>query len=127
MDDDTRLREGPVARGDEGQRPRSGDGQGPRSGEGQVARSGLQGPIATAQAAGTGVYAALDLGTDNCRLLIACRTVDGFRAVDSFSRSIRQGQGSSATGCISDAAIGRAIAALSIRRDKLHYRRAKGL
>ena len=61
---------------------------------------------------GTGVYAALDLGTNNCRLLIACPTDDGFRVVDSFSRIIRLGEGISATGCISDAAIERAIAAL---------------
>src|SRR5216684_2493987 len=71
MDDDTRLRDGPVPRGDEGQRPRSGDGQ--------VPRGGLQGSLAAAPAAGTGVYAALDLGTNNCRLLIACPTADGFR------------------------------------------------
>src|SRR5436190_16181086 len=119
MDEDTRLRDGPVPREDEGQRPRSGEGQG--------ARSGLQGPIATAPAAGTGVYAALDLGTNNCRLLIACPTADGFRVVDSFSRIIRLGEGISATGCISDAAIERAIAALSICRDKIHYRKAKRL
>ena len=50
------------------------------------------------------VYAALDLGTNNCRLLIACPTGDGFRVVDSFSRIIRLGEGISATGCISDAA-----------------------
>ena len=63
-------------------------------------------------ASGSGVYAALDLGTNNCRLLIACPTGDGFRVVDSFSRIIRLGEGISATGCISDAAIERAIAAL---------------
>ena len=113
MDEDTRLRDGPAPRG-EGQRPRSGEGQAPSS--------GLQGP-----AAGTGVYAALDLGTNNCRLLIACPTGDGFRVVDSFSRIIRLGEGISATGCISDAAIERAIAALSICRDKIHFRRAKRL
>src|SRR5260370_17453112 len=95
MNEDTRLRDGPVRRGDEGQRP--------RSGEGQVPRSGLQGPGAAAPAAGTGVYAALDLGTNNCRLLIACPTGDGFRVVDSFSRIIRLGEGISATGCITDA------------------------
>ena len=60
----------------------------------------------------SGVYAALDLGTNNCRLLIACPTGDGFRVIDSFSRIIRLGEGISATGRISDAAIGRAIAAL---------------
>ena len=59
-------------------------------------------PAIPAQA-GTGVYAALDLGTNNCRLLIACPTQDGFRVVDSFSRIIRLGEGVSATGSISEA------------------------
>jgi exopolyphosphatase / guanosine-5'-triphosphate,3'-diphosphate pyrophosphatase len=77
--------------------------------------------------AGTGVYAALDLGTNNCRLLIACPAGDGFRVVDSFSRIIRLGEGISTTGCISDAAIGRAIAALSICRDKIQSRKARRL
>src|SRR3981189_1747346 len=119
MNDDTRLRDGPGAREDEGPRPRSGDGQAPRG--------GLQGSVAAAPAAGTAVYAALDLGTNNCRLLIACPTGDGFRVVDSFSRIIRLGEGISATGCISDAAIERAIAALSICRDKIHSKNAKRL
>ena len=73
------------------------------------------------------VYAALDLGTNNCRLLIACPTEDGFRVVDSFSRIIRLGEGISATGCISDAAIERAIAALSVCRDKIKSRKARRL
>src|SRR6266436_7159334 len=119
MNEDTRLRDGPAPRGDEGQRP--------RSGEGQVPRNGLQRPVAVASAGGTSVYAALDLGTNNCRLLIACPTGDGFRVVDSFSRIIRLGEGISATGCISDAAIERAISALSICRDKIHFRKAKRL
>jgi exopolyphosphatase/guanosine-5'-triphosphate,3'-diphosphate pyrophosphatase len=80
-----------------------------------------------ANGAGTGVYAALDLGTNNCRLLIACPTDDGFRVVDSFSRIIRLGEGISATGCISEAAIERAIAALSVCRDKIQFRKAKRL
>src|ERR1041385_4852265 len=66
------------------------------------------------QACGTEVYAALDLGTNNCRLLIACPSGDSFRVVDSFSRIIRLGEGVSATGCISEAAIDRAISALSL-------------
>src|SRR5580658_5807724 len=74
-----------------------------------------------------GVYAALDLGTNNCRLLIACPTDDGFRVVDSFSRIIRLGEGISTTGCISDAAIERAIAALCICRDKIRSKKAKRL
>jgi exopolyphosphatase/guanosine-5'-triphosphate,3'-diphosphate pyrophosphatase len=73
------------------------------------------------------VYAALDLGTNNCRLLIACPAGDGFRVMDSFSRIIRLGEGIAATGCISDAAIDRAIAALSICRDKIQSRKAKRL
>jgi exopolyphosphatase/guanosine-5'-triphosphate,3'-diphosphate pyrophosphatase len=84
-------------------------------------------PAIAAQAPGTGVYAALDLGTNNCRLLIACPTSDGFRVVDSFSRIIRLGEGVSATGSISEAAIDRAIAALSICRDKINLRKAKRL
>ena len=77
--------------------------------------------------AGTSVYAALDLGTNNCRLLIACPSSDGFRVVDSFSRIIRLGEGISSTGCISDAAIERAIGALGICRDKIQARKAKRL
>ncbi len=76
---------------------------------------------------GADVYAALDLGTNNCRLLIACPTEDGFRVVDSFSRIIRLGEGISTTGCISEAAIERAIAALSICRDKIRSRKARRL
>jgi exopolyphosphatase/guanosine-5'-triphosphate,3'-diphosphate pyrophosphatase len=74
-----------------------------------------------------GVYAALDLGTNNCRLLIACPAGDGFRVVDSFSRIIRLGEGIATTGCISEAAIERAIVALSICRDKIQARKAKRL
>jgi exopolyphosphatase / guanosine-5'-triphosphate,3'-diphosphate pyrophosphatase len=74
-----------------------------------------------------GVYAALDLGTNNCRLLIAHPTADGFRVVDSFSRIIRLGEGISSTGSISQAAIERAIAALSICGDKIRYRKASRL
>jgi exopolyphosphatase/guanosine-5'-triphosphate,3'-diphosphate pyrophosphatase len=120
MNDDTRLRDGPSLRGDDSQAAPGADGQQPPG--------GLQGSVAVnAPAAGTGVYAALDLGTNNCRLLIACPTGDGFRVVDSFSRIIRLGEGISATGCISDAAIERAIAALSICRDKIHSKKAKRL
>ena len=84
-------------------------------------------PAQLSQANGTEVYAALDLGTNNCRLLIACPAGDSFRVVDSFSRIIRLGEGISATGCISDAAIERAIAALSICRDKIQTRKARRL
>jgi exopolyphosphatase/guanosine-5'-triphosphate,3'-diphosphate pyrophosphatase len=59
--------------------------------------------------------AVLDLGTNNCRLLIARPAArDSFRAVDSFSRIVRLGEGVAASGLISDAAMERTIAALKI-------------
>ena len=93
--------------------------------DGQAPRGGPAGSVAAA--VDTAVYAALDLGTNNCRLLIACPAGDGFRVVDSFSRIIRLGEGISSTGAISDAAMERAIAALSICADKIRYRRARRL
>jgi exopolyphosphatase/guanosine-5'-triphosphate,3'-diphosphate pyrophosphatase len=108
MNDDTRLRDGPSARGDDGQEPRP---------------SGAP-AMAPPPAGPSGVYAALDLGTNNCRLLIASPSGDSFRVLDSFSRIIRLGEGISATGCISEAATDRAVAALSICRDKIRSRKA---
>jgi exopolyphosphatase / guanosine-5'-triphosphate,3'-diphosphate pyrophosphatase len=67
-------------------------------------------------------YAALDLGTNNCRLLVARPTADSFRVVDAFSRIIRLGAGVSKSGRISDGAIGRAVEALAICRDKMRHR-----
>jgi exopolyphosphatase/guanosine-5'-triphosphate,3'-diphosphate pyrophosphatase len=67
-------------------------------------------------------YAALDLGTNNCRLLIARPTDDSFRVIDAFSRIIRLGEGISATGRIGEQAIARAVEALGICRDKMHNR-----
>jgi exopolyphosphatase / guanosine-5'-triphosphate,3'-diphosphate pyrophosphatase len=70
----------------------------------------------------SGTYAALDLGTNNCRLLIARPTADGFRVVDAFSRIIRLGEGVAASRRISDAAIARAVEALRVCRDKMNAR-----
>ncbi len=67
-------------------------------------------------------YAALDLGTNNCRLLVARPTADGFRVVDAFSRIIRLGEGLSKSGRLSDAAIERAVGALAVCRDKMKNR-----
>ncbi|MEH6950235.1 Ppx/GppA phosphatase family protein [Nitrobacter sp. NHB1] len=75
----------------------------------------------------SGVYAALDLGTNNCRLLIACPSEGGFRVIDSFSRIVRLGEGISSTGRISEAAIERAIAALVVCRDKMRAKKARRL
>ena len=67
-------------------------------------------------------YAALDLGTNNCRLLIARPTADGFRVVDAFSRIVRLGEGLSLTGRLSEQAIERTLGALRICRDKMAAR-----
>ena len=67
-------------------------------------------------------YAALDLGTNNCRLLLARPTAQGFRVVDAFSRIIRLGEGVAASGRISEAAIARAVQALLVCREKMRVR-----
>ncbi len=67
-------------------------------------------------------FAALDLGTNNCRLLIARPHGNGFAIIDAFSRIVRLGEGVAATGTLSDAAIDRTIAALRVCSDKLRRR-----
>lgn len=67
------------------------------------------------------VYAALDLGTNNCRLLIARPMDSGFRVLDGFTRIVRLGEGVSQTGRLADAAMQRTFDALRHCRDKLHH------
>jgi exopolyphosphatase/guanosine-5'-triphosphate,3'-diphosphate pyrophosphatase len=67
-------------------------------------------------------YGAIDLGTNNCRLLIARPTDDGFTVIDAFSRIVRLGEGLSQTGRLSSAAMDRAVAALGVCGDKLRRR-----
>src|SRR4051812_38324141 len=67
-------------------------------------------------------YGALDLGTNNCRLLIARPAPHGFVIVDAFSRIVRLGEGLAATGRLSDLAMDRAVSALRICADKLRRR-----
>ena len=69
-----------------------------------------------------GPYAALDLGTNNCRLLVARPSADGFRVIDAFSRVVRLGEGLSHCGRLSEAAIERTIEALRVCRDKMAAR-----
>ena len=69
------------------------------------------------------VYAALDLGTNNCRLLVVRPSSSGFDVVDSFSRIVRLGEGLQATGRLSERAIERTIAALHICAGKIRRRR----
>ena len=68
-------------------------------------------------------YGALDLGTNNCRLLIARPAEDGFVVIDAFSRVVRLGEGLAASGRISEEAQDRAVAALAICAEKLCRRR----
>lgn len=90
-----------------------------------VARSGsASGDAAPASVAerdthSDGVYGALDLGTNNCRLLLARPSRRGFRVVDAFSRIIRLGEGVSQTGRLSEAAMSRTFDALRVCAAKL--------
>lgn len=70
-------------------------------------------------------YAALDLGTNNCRLLVAEPQDDGFRVVDAFSRIVRLGDGMAASGALGQEAMARAISALKICSRKLGENRVK--
>ncbi|MFL5295344.1 MAG: Ppx/GppA phosphatase family protein [Phenylobacterium sp.] len=69
-------------------------------------------------------YGALDLGTNNCRLLIATpHGPSGFRVVEAYSRIVRLGEGLTQSGRLSDAAMERALAALKVSAEKLRRRR----
>lgn len=67
-------------------------------------------------------YAAIDLGTNNCRLLIARPSGEHFVVIDAFSRVVRLGEGLAQTGRLSDEAMDRALAALHVCADKLRKR-----
>jgi exopolyphosphatase/guanosine-5'-triphosphate,3'-diphosphate pyrophosphatase len=96
----------------DGPRPRAGQRAGRRSGRRGGRTHGRWGHI----------YAALDLGTNNCRLLVARPTKGGFRVIDAFSRIVRLGEGLGATGLISDAAMARTIEALGVCAAKMRRR-----
>ncbi|KEQ53053.1 Ppx/GppA phosphatase family protein [Sphingobium chlorophenolicum] len=103
-------------------------GKGVRSGQGNGSKAAALTPPAKSRGLsphplrGRRSYAAIDLGTNNCRLLIAKPSADGFIVIDAFSRIVRLGEGLAASGRISDAAIERAISALSVCADKLRRR-----
>jgi exopolyphosphatase/guanosine-5'-triphosphate,3'-diphosphate pyrophosphatase len=96
--------DGAPPRGDRSQPPGS---NGTRARDGAAGGHGASGREAP-------LYGALDLGTNNCRLLIARPARDGFRVVDSFSRIVRLGEGLSRTGRLDDAAMDRAYEALAL-------------
>ena len=70
-----------------------------------------------------GAYAALDLGTNNCRLLVARPVDGGFRVIDAFSRIVRLGEGLERDGELSGAAMDRTIDALKVCAMKMRRRR----
>ncbi len=69
------------------------------------------------------LYGALDLGTNNCRLLIARASPNGFRIMDSFSRIVRLGEGLGSSGKLAENAIDRTINALKACGERLNERR----
>jgi exopolyphosphatase/guanosine-5'-triphosphate,3'-diphosphate pyrophosphatase len=81
---------------------------------------GLAAP--TAAVSGRPVFAALDLGTNNCRLLIAHAQNNGFRVIDAFSRIVRLGEGVSRSERLSDRAMDRTLAALRVCDAKIRRR-----
>ena len=97
------------------ERPSSGNNGHERRGNGQAFSYGSD--------SGSPLYAALDLGTNNCRLLIAQPTRPGqFRVVDAFSRIVRLGEGLGASGRLSQDAMDRSIEALKVCAAKLKSR-----
>jgi exopolyphosphatase/guanosine-5'-triphosphate,3'-diphosphate pyrophosphatase len=71
---------------------------------------------------GSAAFAALDLGTNNCRLLVGAPATDGFRVLDSFSRIVRLGEGLHHSGELSDDAMDRALGALHACAARLRRR-----
>ena len=69
-------------------------------------------------------FAALDLGTNNCRLLVAKPQQNGFRVIDAFSRIVRLGEGLGCSDRLSDAAMDRTLVALKICAKKNETRRS---
>lgn len=65
------------------------------------------------------IYAALDLGTNNCRLMVAMPSRSGFRVIDNFTRIVRLGEGLHASGALSNEAMDRTLDALHICAERL--------
>ena len=74
---------------------------------------------------GVAYYGALDLGTNNCRLLIAAPAQHGFHVRDAFSRIVRLGEGLSKTGELNASAMDRTIEALRVCSNKLVWHKVK--
>lgn len=96
--------------------PRKTDNERPQRSGRQATGSGERKPLVQDR------FAALDLGTNNCRLLIASPRGRSFRVFDAFSRIVRLGEGVTASGALSDAAMERTLEALKICADKIRRR-----
>ena len=94
------------------------------AGRAPVTADGVDGRSAGTSKAGR-AYAALDLGTNNCRLLVARPSRRGFRVIDAFSRIIRLGEGVATSGRLSDAAMQRTVEALRICAGKMERHRVE--
>ncbi|MDB5570732.1 MAG: Ppx/GppA phosphatase [Hyphomicrobiales bacterium] len=100
--------------------PPAGSSQGGGASHGGHGVAGAAHPPAQRRTSET--YAALDLGTNNCRLLIARPSHEGFRIVDAFSRIVRLGEGLGHSGRLAEGAIRRTVGALAVCRDKMSAR-----
>jgi exopolyphosphatase / guanosine-5'-triphosphate,3'-diphosphate pyrophosphatase len=69
------------------------------------------------------IFAAIDLGTNNCRLLVARAAVEGYEVIDAFSRPVRLGEGVALNGTLCGDAIERTVQALSICAAKIERSR----
>ncbi|MEM6728841.1 MAG: Ppx/GppA family phosphatase, partial [Pseudomonadota bacterium] len=76
-------------------------------------------PSASQDSPAAPLYAALDLGTNSCRMLVARPSGDGFEVVDSFSKAVQLGQGLEITGRLSRSSMGKTVQAMRICKQKL--------
>lgn len=72
-------------------------------------------------------FAALDLGTNNCRLLVATPVGNGFRVLDGFSRIVRLGEGLHGSGRLCETAMGRTMEALHACAERLARRPVRAI
>ena len=64
-------------------------------------------------------FAAIDLGTNNCRLLVARASAEGFEVIDAYSRPVRLGEGVALSGTLCGDAIDRTLEALDVCAAKI--------
>ncbi|HEY6815018.1 MAG TPA: Ppx/GppA phosphatase family protein [Croceibacterium sp.] len=102
-----------------------GSGRGPPNGQQAPAVPRPESPGADRQPTPRQAYAAIDLGTNNCRLLIARPADENFVVIDAFSRVVRLGEGLAQTGQLSQEAMDRAVGALRVCAEKLKRRNVR--